>query len=194
MVKVFIDSDGVLADFCKGASNLLKVRNPYENPNNWGTSEIIDAIKLDKQKIEDLESGPFWESLDHDFWANLEPTQEFKDGVIQLLEDWFGFNNVFVLSTPIRGHRCYSGKIAWCEKHLPRYAFERKYLLSKYKEMMANSYNQTNLLIDDSPKNIANFKYAHGNTFLVKRPWNSNTDLNYSYLSDLECFLEGNYG
>lgn len=159
MNRCLLDMDGVLSDFVGGACRLHKVPNPYDNPVNHG-----------KPRIEELVGIPavdFFGPMDEAFWAGLDPTPEcFK--IVAEVEKVFGRNNVCILTSPVRTHGCFEGKLAWIRKHLPQ--FGRRFLVGPSKEFAAGPHSW---LVDDSDANVINFANWGGNAVQVPQPWNS---------------------
>ena len=160
----FLDVDGVVCDFVKGALAF------------HGKTLEYATVRWDFYSQLGLTEADFWTPLQEDFWAGLEATAE-KTAIVQAVEEAFGPYNVFLLTSPCLTPGCATGKARWVEKHLPGYA--RRLLLTTRKEVFAGPGRT---LIDDSPENVAKWKDAGGQTVLVPRPWN---DLRaFSYCSD----------
>lgn len=162
--KVFIDLDGVLADFEKGVFEIHDIDFDYDD---WPLGE------WDMQKILGMSDEEFW-IMDEHWWAELNKTPEF-DEIMNLVEGEFGRENICLLSSPTEDPTCIYGKAMWIQKNLPYYAEKRQYFLGAQKYFAAAP---DALLIDDSDDNVDKFEAAWGNqggkTILVPRIWNSN--------------------
>lgn len=167
MNKCLLDLDGVIADLVKSISKAHNLKSPYEGGKNYG--EYFGLGNMCKWwKIED---SKLWSISTIDFWANIEPHDEYKE-ILNELESFFGKENICILSNPTNRHGyiegCADGKIKWIKKHIPDY--ERQFLLGPAKHFCAN---KNTFLIDDYDMNVDTFREHGGNAFLVPRPWNS---------------------
>lgn len=160
-MKIFLDLDGVMADFNGGVLGWYKADDPYKNPANLG--------KFGVDKLIGIPAKEFWAGLTYDFWVSLQPHNDAFE-ILGLLEEQFGKENICILSSPpnTNAGAAASGKIEWIEKHLPDYS--RRFLLGSCKHFCANS---NTLLVDDYDKNINLFKEHGGKTLFIARPWNS---------------------
>mgnify|MGYP003426652303 FL=1 len=150
---IFIDLDGVLADFAKSA---IKKHNKYIHPNEI-TWDIPTQIGFDC-----ITSPDFWNPLDYDFWANLPWTTEGKEIYEQTISH-YGKDKCFILTAPAVSKGCIDGKIHWIKKNL-----DIPYLMTNNKHVIAKG----NLLIDDRNENHDSFIQHGGKCVLVPRPWN----------------------
>lgn len=160
--------DGVIVDFHRGIGDLFNLPFPYENTEHMGSWDAPSAYGIP--------SNDFWDAQDYHFWANLKP---MPDGlrIIELLENYFGQDNICILSSPIRSKfgECVEGKVAWLQKYLPQYS--RRFLFGKMKSFCAspNSY-----LVDDYHKNVKMFREAGGHACLIPRAWSMNYRLRHT--------------
>lgn len=156
-MKIFLDVDGVLADFRQG------VCNAFGRPDATATKEWV-----------------FWDSWPdvtfemvnyicaHDFWANLSFTEEGQS-IFSAVVSKFGRENIYFLTTPMPNPESYSGKLAWLNKYFP--GFEKRTIITMTpKSVFAEP---DTLLIDDNSNNVSNFYDAGGDAILVPRMWNA---------------------
>lgn len=168
----FLDMDGILTDFVSAAckahgKDYPKVFNGYGLP---------EALGMEDNSF-------FWEKFcTEDFWANLDWMPDGQK-ILELVESTF--NDICIMTSPTRNPRCASGKLIWIEKHIPQYY--RKYFIGPRKWLAASP---NKILIDDSDRNIKNFKLCGGSGILVPRIWNENKDKKtLPYLEEaLSCF------
>lgn len=156
--RVLLDMDGVLADFVHGACKFHSKENPYVTPEMYGRYDIADILGMTADE--------FWNPLDGDFWASLDPTPEAFDTLNMLLE-FFPEDQICLLSSPTYHEECMEGKIRWVKQYFP--SFSRRFLFGPVKEFCAH---ERNILIDDHDGNIEKFSKAGGLTTLFPRPWN----------------------
>ena len=146
--QIFIDMDGVIADFQKGATDFMA------DP-RWGKNYVIHNYTMGHGK----QSNAFWAKLAHvikidpeeavDVWADLDWMPDGKR-----LWDYVRKYNPIILSSPGTQSReiIEAGKKKWIEKHLkpqPKYIF----MVDKW-EMAMGKPGLQNILIDDSKKKI----------------------------------------
>lgn len=162
---VFLDMDGVLADFVGGYCKLtgrdreeLEERWLTEHPGEWMLPKVLGCS---------LEE--FWEPINkagEEFWTGLEPTRHFWD-IIDAVEicysgDWF------ILSSPSRCHSSHSGKVKWL-KNMFGSSFDR-FMLTPHKELLAGP---DRILIDDSDRNCDLFEAKGGRAYVFPTVGNS---------------------
>lgn len=157
MIKtVYLDVDGVLANFYKRAFEVLGLKYDYNHPvlKKWGFYEDFNLT------FEELDS-----ICTIDFWAGLQWMPDGRD-ILKLVESYF--NNIYLLTTPMPNPGSWTGKKLWTERHLPEYS-KRLIITQADKSLFVNSES---LLIDDRYKNCVRFQNAGGYAILVPRPWN----------------------
>ena len=159
-MKIFLDVDGVLADFVGAALAVHDCDDPWEtNHHNLGKYELANLIGLC--------SNSFWAATNHhDFWANLDPLPDGRSLVGFLEKEP---HHIFFATSPTLSPHCSSGKHEWIEKHYPRYS--RKSFIGAAKEIFGHIPNS--LLIDDNDTNVEKFRMAGGQAILWPQPWNS---------------------
>lgn len=169
-IKIFLDLDDVLNRFTLYA--LAHVGCPVNfmsfddfNP-EWGWDIVLAANELSPDGTFTAES--FWSEITQEFWA----TVPLADGLWFLLnrcEKLVGKENVCVLSSPTSDPACAAGKMIWIHNNLPQW-LHRQFLIGPCKHFCATP---DALLIDDSDKNVDQFRKHGGQAILVPRPWNS---------------------
>lgn len=159
---VYLDCDGVFADFVTGILNALEY--PDYNINLWPWGRVFDIFPL---------IGTNWkEASKHctaDFWVNL-PWME--DGVRIFGEVFrrFRTSECMLLTKPMDNDESYTGKAQWVSKHMPAM---RKRIVPTHigKEEFCGGFHH--LLLDDNQSNIDAWIDKGGAGVLVPRPWNS---------------------
>lgn len=155
--KLFIDMDGVFVDFIGGALKFFKsTRTVSDWPKgHWGSSSIF-------LEMFGLPLNDFWNGLREDFWRGLDYT---KDGIkfLELVEPF----KPCILTSP--AWHSATGKQDWIQEKLPHYFKEKRYLIGPAKHYCAAPMH---VLIDDSDKNVREFRAAGGTAILYPRPWN----------------------
>ncbi len=154
-LAVFVDLDGVLCDFVRGALAAHGRADVPEASVAWGIESQLG-----------IEPAAFWGRLGFDFWAGLEP---YPDGfaLLRRAEELVGPERIGLLTSPCDTAGCVDGKRAWVVRHLPGYA--RRLFVGSAKELFAGP---SKVLVDDHDANVDRFLAAGGFTFQPPRPWN----------------------
>ena len=148
---IFVDLDGVIANFVGGVMARLGTVEPAD----WNIHEWYD-----------MTPDEFWSQFtDHDFWAGLQKTpqaDELMEGVIASGDEFY------FATSPVYASGGSSGKIAWLQKHYPKYS--RNYFLTPHKHLLSG-YGR--ILIDDHNVNIDKWNLGDGLGLLLERPWST---------------------
>lgn len=153
---IFLDLDGVLADFPTAAMKLLGRLDVLE-PGKWPPEVYYakDLIGMSEQV--------FWKHIDDagpEFWANL-PLYSWSH---KLVAHCSSIAPVVFLTDPTFSVHCETGKRLWMEKHFgptPYVLTNQKHLLSK----------RGRLLIDDHSGNCNKFRTYTGHAIEFPGPW-----------------------
>lgn len=157
-MKIFLDMDGVLADFVGGVCKAHK-RTCYDKPEHLGEFSL--------EKCWGVTAAEFWWPTNNwHFWANLEKTYE-ADAIVAMAIDAVGVKNVAILTSPSLDPSCVPAKRAWVEKYYPQLA--KTMIFSWRKGIIGGSHR---VLVDDRDRNIDDWEEAGGYGVLVPRPWN----------------------
>lgn len=154
---LFFDIDGVLADFVGGALKVHGAASPWDIEENKGNYNFQELLGLSASK--------FWEPLEHNFWAELDPLPEGM-AVLRLFS---AINTTYLSTSPSLSPGCSSGKHEWVNKHLPQHA--RNLFIGSQKQVFGRIPGA--VLIDDCDTNIDKFRDAGGTGILYPQPWNS---------------------
>ncbi len=158
---LYIDMDGVVADFDKALENYDSEINNQNHEN-----DPIQAT-LRNQKVDVI-----CEAND-DFFHHLPPIDGAKEAVLQLFEKF----DIYFLSTPMwNAPHSFTGKRIWIEKHFGEMASKRL-ILTHRKDL-----NRGDFLIDDRICNgVENFSGTHIHFGTEKFP---NWEITFKYLLD----------
>ncbi len=158
---IFLDLDGVLFDFRRGAELAHGRTLDYTEPRTWG--------EWDFEKLWDITAAKFWEPINMSpaFWSTLPKTAE-ADSLVGLAEGLVGQANVCILTAPASGPFCIPGKKQSLKRHFPQY--EKKVIFTGLKGFVAGPGK---ILVDDRDKNCEAFRAGGGQAVLVPRMWNS---------------------
>ena len=153
-MKIFLDMDGAIVDFVGGACEY------YGQPHhkrNWPPGQY------DICKVLELSPKYFWDNLPPHFFYNLLPMHDAGRIV-----EFFDTQYTCILSSPAGDPQIATDKIRWLAKYFPQ--FVKRFLLGPDKNFVAAP---NHVLIDDSDKNVTEFRKAGGKAILVPRMWNS---------------------
>lgn len=138
---LFCDMDGVLVDFLRGAENVLG--HPFDTP-------YLDKVeKQDRRKLVMSHAG---------FWSSLPPMTDYR-----VLWNFIERYVPEILTAKASwDDACGPGKIQWSDKYL-KIPHNRIHVVKREeKQLYATSGIRQNILIDDHPKNIAEFTEKGG--------------------------------
>jgi 5'(3')-deoxyribonucleotidase len=150
----YLDLDGVLVDFVRGALAHFDRPDFLYRDVRWG---------IEKQLR--IEPELFWSGLGFAFWANLPWGPEGKH-LLALVEEIFG-ENVVLLTSPCDTPGAVEGKAAWIKREMP--AYKRRFFIGPPKHLVAGPGK---VLLDDHEDNVEAFAANGGHTVLAPRPWN----------------------
>ena len=161
-MRIFIDMDGVLVDFVRGAVSTFG--KEYDDlMTGWvpGVYNIEEIIGISKTQ--------FFKKIDasgEDFWANLPPYPYARE----FYEHCAAMAPTYILTAPTLHPTSFAGKICWLHNWFGT-GF-RDYVFTPKKEMCARD---THILIDDHVPNVEKFK-EHGGHAILWPTW-----FNYRY-------------
>lgn len=157
-MKIFLDLDGVLADFAGHSARLF--HKPPEVIESWGFYEALGTNE-----------DSFWarvHGLGADFWASIPPYPWYK----RLYSECLKAAPTVILTSPSHHESSPQGKAVWLRERLD--IGPKGYLMGAAKEHLAHPGA---LLIDDADHNVDRFRASGGKAILFPRPWNANKDL-----------------
>jgi len=153
-LRIFLDLDGVLADFVGGACRIHGwTRERFAAKHPPGSWFMQSTLQVSNTK--------FWRHIDEagvDFWLGLQPTpwaRELVRLVEQYTKDWY------VLSAPSKHVSSYVGKLGWIRRFFGD-DFDRL-LLTSHKHLLATPQS---LLIDDREKTTEAFVASGGHAII----------------------------
>lgn len=155
---IYIDMDGVLADFVRGSLRLHNIKFTEEQYNSFGW-DYFKEFNLTWQE--------FFKLIDYnaEFWANLDPIPE-GIYIAKTLIARFGVEKVGILSSGKSPHST-DGKRAWLRKYLPELEAGATFCCEKWRHARLGA-----ILIDDYEKNINEFRGHGGSAWYFPQPWN----------------------
>jgi len=169
---LFLDVDGILVDWCKGAHEIHDVpyfgdgdRWPYaRGPAGWNFCRELGI------PVEDLFKG-----MGHEFWASLDWTADGKR-ILEYCENIVGPLNVFLLTSPCSNPGTIEGRMEWIRREMPEYA--GRTIIATVDDG-GNGCKRAiarlgTVLIDDYDCNVDEWTHYDGLGLLYPRPWNSN--------------------
>jgi 5'(3')-deoxyribonucleotidase len=162
-MRVYLDIDGVLADFTMGVHRKLGIDLDYscwpykKGPAGWDWNEELGMTFQQMNNI-----------CDYGLWVNLPWTPDGHD----ILRTVLSFTkDIVLLTTPMPNEESSAGKIAWVRENLPSY--ERHMLICPgRKDKTGLPLVPNSVLIDDNLSNVYRWECAGGSSILVPRWWN----------------------
>lgn len=145
---IYCDMDGVVADFHGG---LKKMESQLKSAGYKSVQDWLDSPMSDDKWKPIIKNNKFWSTLP------LMP---------QALKLWNyirPYNPHILSAVAKRDPNCRPGKLAWLRKNLRMTDAPRIHLVRRRDKQ---KYAKGNLLIDDLPKNIAEWKTAGGTGIL----------------------------
>lgn len=157
MTTLFVDLDGVLADFCGGVFSLFQRPDlTHEDITDWGIAKFLG-----------ISNAVFWQTVKEageDFWAHLDHCKDFKElwEAIVAVE-----NDPYILShLPDTGETvAAAGKVAW----INRFLASENFMVGKGKHELGGPGK---ILLDDCSETVALWEDRGGVGILLARPWN----------------------
>lgn len=177
----FLDMDGVLVDFHRGVHQAFGVPFNYSiSPQRYDFWEDWPKeVYVSRQEVDAISTI--------DFFAGLQWMYDGKE-ILQLVEEKFGPENIYLLSCPMPNPQSATGKMMWIEQHLPQY--KKRTVITQAPKYLFATKNR--VLIDDKDENCNEFSLNFGYAIVVPRPWNSaHNELTIPYLKEeLKIFGE----
>ncbi len=146
-MRVKLDVDGVIGNFTKQACKTMGEYYP-------STEELADYGWL----FEKYGDGACYKKLKgHLFWTTIEKFP-WADELVDIVDKESRGNWAF-LTKPMVDQYCYSGKAEWIMQHYRKH-LNKLIILNGDKSLMVK--NHKDVLIDDHPKNVAQWEAAGG--------------------------------
>ncbi len=169
---VFVDLDGVLVDFVDSARRALIAKGVIEPISHEDMMAKWPRGNFEFHDVFNVPEGKVWGALDRlgeDFWAEMEPTADFRE-LWSMLSIPFRSDNghIVVCTSPSKDPGSAAGKIRWMERHISK-GF-RAFIVTPVKHMLARPGA---VLVDDSDEKVNKFREHGGQAILVPRLWNS---------------------
>jgi len=155
--KLFLDLDGVLADFDSAVIDYLNldISGIDMSHRNWST--ILNCFSGSEEE--------FWRALPEAFWQHYIPFTDEAKEILDMTEEYFPI--LLTCPTPYNGA---TGKMLWIKKHLPEFYNDGRWFIGCGKEFLSDKWH---VLIDDADHNIYTWERNGGYGILVPRPWNN---------------------
>jgi len=159
--RIFLDLDGVLANFVGAAAKVFGTTEE-ELFKKWIPGEY------DICKVLDISDDDFWSHviLEENYWSEIEP----YSWATELYEMCCKIAPTTIATSPCHDPACLSGKVRWMNKNLGNGKPFRDYLIGPRKEMCAAPGH---LLIDDSDNQCVKFVENGGDCLLFPAIWNT---------------------
>jgi len=154
---IYVDMDGVLADFVGGVLRLSESELRPEDVTDYDLYSVLGVSVAEFWKRIDQRGALWWAELDPYPWAAYLWQMAREAG------------DAYVLSTPSQSPSSSSGKVMWIDRHLPQ-RDRRRYILAPDKTPLAR---RGAILIDDRPANCESWRRRGGRVIPFPQPWNN---------------------
>lgn len=155
---IFLDMDGVIADFVSAAIEVCNLPLKHDEVDQWNFF------------LQYMTSEEFWQEIDRtpDFWTERVKPYPWASEVVALCEA--NANRVIFASAPCNHPQSAEGKIRWLRQHGFMGDDRNDYMLGPDKYLMAKPGR---LLVDDNDGNCVSFETEGGQKLVFPQPWNS---------------------
>ena len=183
-MKIGIDVDGVLRDFCQGFESVLKEHYPqylpedYTGMNNWKLSDNFKASKPELQKI-------YWDEFTKEIMGESPAFEENVEQMKDIIICGEKIGMQFVCVTSQKPHARHH-TLSWLGNH--GLNFDTVYFRKGWKKWMVD----VDYLVDDSPNNFENWVRGRGmqeGFILMDRPYNQHIKTNHR-VYDIDSIME----
>lgn len=168
MKKLWLDMDGVIADFTAGVCRYFKI--PFSNENYPFPLGLWDYVKY----FED-EHDLSWADVKiacscSSFWENLP----LLPNAIKFYGTLAHHFDIQFLTTPTGDFgSVFDGKRKWLKQHGFAVLHDKRMTLLESGESKEDYAAKYLFLIDDQDVNVQKFRHGGGYAVLVPRPWNN---------------------
>lgn len=165
-MKLFLDMDGVLADFTTGLTRALGV--PYNYPAD--PYPFREGVWDYFPEIERRYGKTFYDcnaACSHQFWRRLPWMHDGRD-ILRVVLEHFDEKDVYLLTSPMPHVESPSGKWHWVCENIP--SFKKRTIITNVDKGVFASEDA--ILIDDCDKNVESFADAGSRAIPCPRPWN----------------------
>lgn len=169
MLKILLDMDGVLCRWEKGVCDLFGL-DYAQVMHDWTPGEF------DIEHVIGVSEDDVWKAIDsagEQWWANLEEYPWSR----RLYGDCTKYGDTYFVTSPSQHPSSLSGKLLWMQRFTGDPKF-RNYMVGPKKYLCAR---HDQVLVDDSDKNINEFRRRGGFGILFPRPSNSNHSIHQIY-------------
>ncbi len=170
-MKIYLDMDGVLADFVGGAVNAhgyLFMKNQLINTRT-GEEVNWEAGNYNINEVLGMSIKDFWTPLNEDgFWLRLGH-YPWAEKLIAYAQNLVGIDNVWIASSPSLSARCAKEKIMWMRQHFPCIPIQN-IIITRNKWIYSE---EDSVLVDDSDEVLGKWQEQDGRGILFPQWWNS---------------------
>lgn len=159
---VFLDLDGVLADFAAGVARLFGV-----------DKDLVVKFGDRSHEAVGLSQSEFWRRLYADgqkWWVDLPP----YPWAARLVEACDAAGEAWIATSPPKDCTTVGGgKLEWLKRFVPEVYKNRRYFIGSRKHILAAPGR---VLVDDNLSKCEDFRRAGGQAVLFPQPWNGGSD------------------
>ncbi len=172
MTTIYLDIDGVLADFVTGSIEACDLPLTHDQVTEWDYYKPY------------MEAKEFWKCIHAQqyFWEDL-PVYPWAHDLVKMLSE---FGEIVYCSDPSSDDEAASGKIKWLKRHGFLKPDGKNFVLTPCKWLLAGPER---VLVDDYGYNTAAFSRQGGAAILFPQPWNHGRALPYDRVEVVRDWL-----
>ena len=175
MTTIFVDLDGVLADFVSGAIAAAELPITADQVEHWNFfQEYMDEEEFNRRINEMMY---FWEDLAVYPWAH------------ELVDYLKTKGDIVYCTSPGNHDEAATDKLHWLRRHGFLSKHSTNYVLTHYKWLLAG---RDRFLVDDSDQQCHAFDMSGGSAIIFPQQWNMMGDWVGSHLSSVKQQLDRN--
>ena len=154
LMRVFLDLDGVLADFNRSVAGAFQL--PYPSDDELGHGWMYFKHLKSRMSVDE-----YLHALadQHDFWRDLDPFPWYRE-----LPDWLDQHSIdwSFLSSTTNSRKCWGGKSDWIQDHYGTDYLKRLILVLGNKHRICRPGD---VLVDDCHQNCQEWQAAGGRPY-----------------------------
>ena len=163
-MRIYVDLDGVVADFCKAVALLFGkdwdecVKNHLDNGGSNTSSEFTAEVL-------NIKPSQMWAAINNspNFWEEI-PEYDNAKTLYEMIKK---YGDVYICTSPGQSLTAPSGKMRWLKNN--NYKVNKNFVITPEKYLLAG---EKSVLIDDTEKQIDKFNEHGGIGILYPQVWN----------------------
>jgi 5'(3')-deoxyribonucleotidase len=160
-MNIFLDMDGVIADWPSAVSDIFRVDRKIAYEYNYPAGDN----RIEMEHVLGISKSEMWAAIEakNDFWETI-PEYDYAKELVKMLKSR---GDLYICTSHGTSHSAPSGKMKWLSRN--KYKFGKNVCIIPNKHLLANDRS---ILIDDTPKQYNKFLLSGGYGILFPQPWN----------------------